>query len=105
MKCDGEKEAVDEIVDENVQDEENYDLYVEHNFPDVHEKFISGKRQINCYFCKYVSNSKTMMTIQEEVNEHLKTYHSEIVEAYDPDSFVSDSDYHQEFLDFFVLEY
>ena len=41
-----------------------------------------------------------MMKIQEEVNNHLKTYHSEIVEAYDPDSFVSDSDYHQEFLDF-----
>ena len=50
MSSESEKEAVDEIVDENVEDEENYELYVEHNFPDVHERFISGKRQINCYF-------------------------------------------------------
>jgi anaerobic ribonucleoside-triphosphate reductase len=108
-RTDGEKEADDEIVDENVdenvQDDENYDLYVEHNFPDVHERIISGKGQINCYFCDYISKNKTIMKIQEEVNNHLKTYHSEIVDSYDPDSFVSESDYHQDFLDFFVLEY
>ena len=30
MSSDGDKETVYEIVDENVEDEENYDLYVEH---------------------------------------------------------------------------
>jgi hypothetical protein len=43
---DGEKKDVDEIVDENVQDEEYFELYVEHNFSEVHEKFIAGKGQI-----------------------------------------------------------
>ena len=90
-------------TEESVQDDENFDLYVEHNYSEVYEKFISGQRQINCYYCKYVSKCKTMMNIQEEINEHLKTYHSEIIEKYDPDNFDSESDYHQDFLDFFVM--
>ena len=44
-----------------------------------------------------------MIRIQEEVNDYLKTYHSEIIETYDPDNFDSESDYHQDFLDFFVM--
>ena len=90
-------------TEESVQDEEYFDLYVEHNLSEVYERFITDKRQIHCYFCKYVFKSKTMVNIQEEVNVHLKTYHSEIIEKYDPDNFDSESDYHQDFLDFFVL--
>ena len=90
-------------TEESVEDEENFNLYVEHNFSEVYERFISGKRQIHCYFCNYVSKCKTMVNIQEEVNDHLKTYHSEIIETYDPDNFDSESDYHQDFLDFFVM--
>ena len=63
-------------TEESVQDEENFDLYVEHNFSEVYKRFISGKRQIHCYFCKYVSKCKIIINIQEEVNDHLKTYHS-----------------------------
>ena len=58
MPSDGEKNAVDDIVDENVQDEEYFELYVEHNFSEVHERFISDQRQIHCYFCKCVSKCK-----------------------------------------------
>ena len=64
---------------------------------------VHGKRQIHCYFCKYVSKCKALINIQEEVNTLLKTDHSQIVDAYDPDNFESDSVYHQNFLDFFVL--
>ena len=64
---------------------------------------VHGKRQIHCYFCKYVSKCKALINIQEEVNNHLKTDHSQIVDAYDPDTCESDSDYHKEFHDFFVL--
>ena len=103
MSSDGEKKAVDKIVDENVQDEEYFELYVEHNFSEVHDRFISGNRRINCYFCKYVSKCEKMINIQEELNDHLKTYHSEIIETYDPDNFESESDYHQDFHDFFVM--
>ena len=46
-----------------------------------------------------------MMKIQEELNHHLKSYHSEIVEAYDPDIFVSESEYHKRLSSFcFDLE-
>ena len=68
-----------------------------------YERFISRKRQIHCYFCKYVSKCKALINIQEKVNNHLKTDHSQIVDTYDPDNFESDSDYWQEFLVFFVL--
>ena len=44
-----------------------------------------------------------MMKLQEELNHHLKSYHSDIVEAYDPDIFVSESEYHQDFLDFVLF--
>ena len=89
--------------EQSVEDDEYFELYVQHNFEEVHERFISGKRQIQCYYCKYVSKCQSMFKIQEEVNNHLKSYHSEIVNSYDPDNFKSESDYHQDFLDFFVL--
>ena len=90
-------------IEESVEDEENFELHVQHNFSEVHDRFISGKRRISCYFCKYVSKCQSMFKIQEEIHDHLKSDHSEIVETYDPDNFKSESDYHQDFLDFFVL--
>ena len=52
---DGEGDTVNDV------DNENFNIYVEHNFPHVYESFISGKGQIKCYLGKYISKSSTML--------------------------------------------
>ena len=84
------------------EDEQHFDLYVDNCFAEVYEKYISGKRHINCYFCDYVSKSEIIRNIQGELRNHLETIHSDIIEAYDPDNDEFDNDYHEEFLCFFV---
>ena len=112
-KCDSigeEKETLETHIsalhtDEGVlmtEDEQNFDLYVDNCFPEIYSKFIDGKGEIKCYFCNYVSNCKIMRNIQEELTNHLATNYTEIVDAYDPDNYDFDDDYHEEFLDFSV---
>ena len=102
---DSETHNSDAHADESVMmtdDEQNFDLYVEHNFEEIYEKFINNRKQLNCYYCDYVSKSKVMMNIQGELQKHIEINHSEIIEEYDPDTFDFDNDYHQDFLAFFV---
>ena len=87
---------------EMTEDEQHFDLYVDNCFPEVYEKYISGKRHIKCYFCDYVSKCEIIRNIQGELTNHLETIHSDIIEAYDPDNNEFDNDYHEEFLDFFT---
>ena len=87
---------------EMTEDEQHFDLYVDNCFSEVYEKFINNEKQINCYFCNYISKCKILRNIQEELTNHLETDHSDIIATYDPDNFDFENDYHQEFLDFFV---
>ena len=84
------------------EDEQHFDLYVEHNFEEIYEKFNNNSKQIDCYFCNFISKSKILIHIQEEMTNHLETNHSNVIEDFDPDNFVFDNNYHEDFLGLFV---
>ena len=105
------KDDLENLVEDNVgddnqiemtEDEEYFDLYVEHNFSLIYEKYVSSRRQINCYLCEFCSKSKILRNIQGELKEHLESNHAEIITDYDPEDFEFENDYHEEFLDFFL---
>ena len=49
-----------------------------------------------------ITESQILRNIQEELTNHLKIKHTDIIDSYDPDSFPYENDRHQEFLDLFV---
>ena len=87
---------------EMTEDEQHFDLYVDNCFPEIYEKLTNNKKQINCFFCNYVSKCQILRNIQEELTKHLETNHSDMTEDFDHNNFDFDIYYHQEFLDLFV---
>ena len=85
-----------------VMTDDEFDFYVMHNYAEVHEKFSNGNRKITCYFCDYVSKCKTLMSIQEELINHLETDHADVIQAYDTDTYQFENEYQEDFLSFFV---
>ena len=81
-----------------VMTDEEFDFYVMHNYREVHEKFSNGNSKITCYFCDYISECKTLMSIQEELINHLETNHAEVIQAYDPDNYQFENEYQEDFL-------
>ena len=65
------------------EDEQHFDLYVDNCFQEIYE----NKKQIDCYFCDYVSKCKILRNIQEELTNHLETNHSDMAVDFDPDNF------------------
>ena len=84
------------------EDEQNFDLYVQHNFEEVYEKFTKSKSRITCYFCNYISKYRILFNIQGEIHEHLRSEHADIVDSYDPDNYQFDNDQQEDFLALFV---
>ena len=67
------------------EDEQNYDLYVRHNYEEVYDSFVEGKSRIRCFYCNYTSNSRILFNIQGEICDHLKSEQVDILTSYDPD--------------------
>ena len=87
---------------ELTEDEQYFDLYVQHNFDEVYNDFMGRKSRIKCYYCQYLSKSQILYHIQGEIGDHLKSEHGEVIKSYDPDTYTFDNDQHEDFLAFFV---
>ena len=114
-KSDDQSDSV-QIVNQNVAiqsndnpkeeliDDEGFELYVDNCFSEIYGLYVTGQRELTCYYCSYISKSKTLMSIQSELSDHLKNYHSDILKSFDPDTLIFDNDHHEEFLLLFAQE-
>ena len=93
-----------DIPKEELIDDEGFELYVDNCFSEIYRQYVTGKKELTCYYCSYISKSKTLMSIQTELSDHIKHNHSDIIDSFDPDTFIFDNDLHEEFLLLFAQE-
>ena len=98
------EDLVNEKPNENIEDEEVFNLYLRENFPRLFNYCLKNDRYVPCYFCDYCSKSQKLKIIEEELTTHIETKHKEITDTFDP----ADSEYedwiHEEFFQFFCPE-
>ena len=90
--------------DQQIEDKQIYDLYVETNFPEVFDLYLTNENHVPCYFCDYFSRNKTLKNIKNEIYRHMETNHEKIIEDFQSDNTVVENILHLEFLEFFLTE-
>ena len=90
--------------DQQIEDERMFNLYVETNFPEIFDYFLTNEKHIPCYFCDYTSKSQVLKTIKDEVTEHMETHHEDIIAVFKADNTEIENITHLEFLEFFIPE-
>ena len=88
--------------DKQIEDEQIFDLYVESNFPEVYDSYLTNQNHIHCYFCDYVSKSQALKNIKNEITTHMETKHADVIEVFKEDNTEVENVFHIEFLEFFV---
>ena len=66
--------------------------------------FLKHKRTIQCYYCSYRTKSKILRNIKDEVNEHLKVEHREVINTFENEESVIENLLHAEFLELFLTD-
>ena len=90
--------------DKQIEDKQIYDLYVETNFPEVFDLYLTNENHVPCYFCDYLSQNKTLKNIKNEIYRHMETNHENIMEDFKSENTVVENVLHVEFLEFFVTD-
>ena len=97
-----EKETVKKS--EMTKEQQNFDINVQKNFPDIFENYLQNKRTIQCYYCDFRSESKILSNIKDEVKKHLEIEHKEVINTFEAEEMVVENLWHAEFLEFFVTD-
>ena len=102
-----EEDIVDNSVHEQIgmtDEERSFDVNVKENYSDIFENFLKHKRTIQCYYCSYRTKSKILRNIKDEVNEHLKVEHREVINTFENGELVIENLLHAEFLELFLTD-
>ena len=90
--------------DQQIEDEQIFDLNVKSNFPEVFELYLTNQNHIPCYFCDYISKSQALKDIKTEITKHMETNHEHIIKEFKSDNTEIENITHLEFLELFVHE-
>ena len=89
---------------EMTEEEENFDLYIKVNFPDILNNYLENNKNVKCYYCDYCGESKILRNIEDDLNKHLKELHKEEVDSFELETITFENEWHEEFLGFFASE-
>ena len=90
--------------DQQIEDEQIFDLNMESNFPEVFELYLTNQNNIPCYYCDYISKSQVLKYIKTEITKHMETNHEDIIKVFKSGNTEVENITHLEFLEFFVYE-
>ena len=88
-----------ESIDE---DEESYEGYYQEFYPEIFQKYVEAGNCIECNYCDYFADKNTLSELEEEIKNHVKENHKEIINSYDLKS--AQNKYQHEFYVLFVEE-
>ena len=90
--------------DQQIEDKQIYDCYMETNFAEIYNLYLTNQNCIHCYFCDYVSKGQSLKHIKTDITRHLEANHETLIEDFKSDNAVVENLLHLEFLEFFVPE-
>ena len=88
----------------NITEEEEFNSYVQTNFPKLFDYYLENNRYVPCYFCDYCTKSQNLKEIEDELTTHLEKKHQDILTTFDPVNSGYEDWIHEEFLQFFCPE-